>query len=398
VGANAAKVPVTVTVAATNKAKVLVVDDDPDLRALADLQLKGAFEVLQAANGEQCVALAQSALPDVILLDMMMPGMNGSEVLERLSDDPSTKDIPVIFMSALADTKHKVDGLEQGAVDYIAKPAEPREFVARVGAAARIKSRQEELRRAGSDAVTGLPDRQAFESRLEQESSRARRKRSPLTIFLLDIDGMEAINESLGRDAGDLAIKAAADSLMTTLRTSDIVFRYGPGEFAAILPEAEASTAYLAAERCRKALHDRCGGRIPSFTVSIGISELTATRGKDEMVSKAELALFRARESGGDRTWRSDDPRKHSLSPLALAEGLTEREWSVLIHLSERRTEQDIGRRMGIRPGTVRSHKARIRRKLDIPADRRLSDYARDTLGELIARMGPIDLSEEGAT
>lgn len=373
--------------------RVLVVDDDPDLRALAHAQLCESFDVLQAANGEECVTLARTESPDVILLDMMMPGMDGREVLTLLGGHPATSEIPVIFVSALADTQDKVEGLLQGAIDYITKPTEQREFIARVGVAARTKAHQERLRRAGADPLTGLDDRKSFHARLEQESARARRRRAPLSVLIVDIDGLKELNINHGREMGDVVLQATADTLRHTLRTSDVIFRYGADEFAAILPDTETGTAFLAAERCRRALGAGVLAEAPDITVSIGLSELAPARSTEELVAKAELALFRAKESGGDRCWRSDDPRKQSLNPLALAEGLTQREWSILVHLSDKRTEQDIGRRMGIRPGTVRSHKARIRRKLHVPAERRLTDFVRDNLGEVLARIEPIDVS-----
>jgi DNA-binding NarL/FixJ family response regulator len=104
--------------------------------------------------------------------------------------------------------------------------------------------------------------------------------------------------------------------------------------------------------------------------------------------------LFRAKESGGNRSWRADDPRKRSINPIALSEELTDREWDVLAHLANRRTEQDIAKRMGIRPGTVRSHKARIRRKLHVDPELRLSEFARSNFRELINRLEQISMEE----
>jgi diguanylate cyclase (GGDEF)-like protein len=373
--------------------KVLVVDDDEDLRHLAEMQLSEGFDVLQAASGPDCVEMAREHSPDVILLDMMMPGMDGSQVLDQLSKDASTRDIPVIFLSALSETADRVAGLEQGAVDFISKPANPTEFVARVGAAARTRARSERLLRTPTgDPLTGLADRKAFEERLGQEVSRCRRMSSTLSILIIDIDQMDRVNDALGRDAGDELLTRIAESVKDTLRTSDIVFRYGGDELSAILPESEAGSAYLAAERVRevvRGLMPETGG----VSVSIGIAELAAGRTIEELQAKAEIALFRAKESGGDRSWRADDPRRHGLNPIALSEELTEREWSVLVHLADKRTEQDIARRMGIQPGTVRSHKARIRRKLHVSPDVRLSDFVRENFSDLIARLGPIEQS-----
>jgi DNA-binding NarL/FixJ family response regulator len=130
----------------------------------------------------------------------------------------------------------------------------------------------------------------------------------------------------------------------------------------------------------------------------VGIAEFSGASSPEEVVAKAEIALFRSKESGGDRTWRADDPRRHGLNPIALSDELTEREWAVMSHLANRRTEQDIARRLGIAAGTVRSHKARIRRKLHVDPDVRLADFAHAHFKELIARLDRIDMPpSEGA-
>ena len=374
-----------------------MVDDDEDLRTLAGMQLSGGFDVYQAASGAECVELALKHSPDVILLDMMMPGMDGSQVLSQLSAEPSTRDIPVIFLSALSATEERARGLDQGAVDFISKPANPVEFVARVNAAARTRARGERLLLTPTgDPLTGLETRKAFETRLAQEASRSRRMASALSILIIDVDQMDKMNESAGREAGDRLLAQIAKAVKDTLRTSDIVFRYGGDELSAILPESEVGAAFLAAERLRAAVRDLMP-ELGKITISIGIAELTAGRTIEELQAKAEIALFRAKESGGDRSWRADDPRRHGLNPVSLAEELTEREWSVLVHLADKRTEQEIATRMGIRPGTVRSHKARIRRKLHVPPDVRLSDFIRDNFSDLIARIGPIEHDEVDA-
>lgn len=378
------------------KPLVLIVDDDPDLRHLVGVQLEHDFEVMEAADGEECVRLAVEHVPDVILLDIMMPRMSGSQVLNELAENPLTEDIPVIFLSALTSIEDRVKGLQNGALDYITKPADPREFVARVGAAARVRARQLEARRiAAGDPVTGLSDRSAFEERLDQEIARARRISAPLAILIIDIDRMETINEGYGREFGDDLLRGMASVLSQTLRRSDAVFRYGGDEFSVLLPDAEAGTAYLAAERCRTAISS-LHADVHSLSVSVGVAELSAGRSAEELIAKAEIALFRAKESGGDRSWRADDPRRHGLNPIALAQELTEREWAILMHLADKRTEQDIASRMGIRPGTVRSHKARIRRKLHVAPEVRLSDFVRENFRDLISRLGPPSSQSSG--
>jgi diguanylate cyclase (GGDEF)-like protein len=371
-----------------SKPLVLVTDDDPDLRMLADMQLSPqGYDVIQASDGTECISLAAQHLPDVILLDMMMPGMNGSEVLTQLSNDPRTADIPVVFLSALNSTEERVKGLERGAVDWISKSTEPREMVARVGAAARTRARQEEIKlQAGADPVTRLQDRSSFTRRLEQEVSRHSRSAAPLSILLIALDDSDEIVEQHGTAVHDELMRQCAAVLTATLRTSDGLYRYGSGEFAAALPDTDVVTAYLAAERCREQLETlEVVGRPTS--VSIGVAQAMNARNGDDLIARGEIALFRARESGGGQSWRADDLRRHSLNPVALSEDLTEREWDVVMHLSHRRTEHEIARRLGITRGTVRSHKARIRRKLHVAPDIRLADFVRTNLKDLISRL-----------
>ncbi|MGH2806823.1 MAG: diguanylate cyclase [Actinomycetota bacterium] len=367
---------------------VLVVDDDPDLRMLADMQLSPqGYDVIQAADGKECIALASMKAPDVILLDMMMPGMDGAEVLTQLSADPRTADIPVIFLSALTATEDRVRGLQNGAVDWISKPADPRELIARVGAAARTKARQDDIRlQAGADPITRLHNRDAFLRRLEQEISRSSRSAAPVSILLIDIDNAPELIERHGSAVGDELLKEIASVLRSTLRVSDEMFRYGSNEFGVLLPDTEVGTAFLAAERCREEIRTVEVGGEP-VSVSIGVSQFSNGRNAEEVIARAEIALFRAKESGGGRSWRADDPRRHGLNPISLSEELTDREWDVLIHLSHRRTEHEIARRLGISRGTVRSHKARIRRKLHVSPEIRLSDFVRTNFKDLIHRL-----------
>ena len=361
---------------------VLVVDDDEDLRRLSELQLGEGFDVIQAENGARCVSLADSERPDVILLDMMMPGMDGTQVVRELATKEGTKDIPVIFLSALGGVANRVAGLETGAVDYIQKPVDSRELVARVGVAARSSARQRPLAEV---KTLGLPERGAFEERLGQELSRCERSSAELSVMLLRLDRPTAEEIAQDPEAGQ-ALHDVAGLIRTQFRRADGVYIYEANAFAAILPDTDIATATLAAERCRGA-----AGSITykdrSITLSIGMAEFTTGKTTESLIARAEIALFRAAESGGDRVWRDDDPRKRPLNPLSLSQELTDREWDVLGHLANRRTEQDIGRRMGIRPGTVRSHKARIRRKLHVDPDIRLSEFARTHFNDLVGRL-----------
>jgi GGDEF domain-containing protein len=178
-------------------------------------------------------------------------------------------------------------------------------------------------------------------------------------------------------------IARASAILRSSLRLADCLFHLGGSEFAIILPDTSIATAFVVAERCRDAidLDDPSDAR-----ASVGLAEFSQGHGAEELAKKAEDALARALDSGGGRSWRADDPRRRSLNTLALSEELTEREWDVLRHLAYKRSEIEIASQLGIQAGTVRSHKARIRRKLQVAPSVRLTDFARTNLQEILSR------------
>jgi diguanylate cyclase (GGDEF)-like protein len=366
---------------------VLVIDDDPGMRSVAALDLSEVFEVQVASDGTEGLGLALRAAPDVILLAKVLPDMDGIVLLATLSDHYRTADVPVVFVSPQPTTEEMVDGLHRGAVDYIVKPVEPRELEARLFAALRTRSRLEELRQdIAVDPLTELFNRKAFESRLEQETARSERSGAPISTMLVDVDRFDRINQMHGRRAGDELLREMASTLRAMVRASDSIYRFGADEFAVMLPDTELAPAYLAAERCRTELASITLGGFP-ISVSIGVAETSNGHNAQSLIGRAQIALLRARESGGGLSWRADDPRRHGLNPVALSQELTAREWDLLTHISHRRTEPEIARLMGISRGTVRSHKARIRRKLHISSDVRLADFVRLNFRDLLHRL-----------
>ena len=365
---------------------VLVVDDDPDLLRLAEVQLRGDFSLILAGSGAECIQIAQTRTPDVIVLDMMMPGMDGVTVLQILNEEAATADIPVICLSALSRVDDKLKGLYSVAIDYMTKPADQRELVARIWSAIRRRERETAaLQRSSADPITQLPSRGAFDLRLNEEIARSQRTSAPFSVLIIDVDNMSAINDRIGREQADRLLSRLARVIKSNLRASDLLFRYEADEFAALLPESDAGTAGVAAERIRSAAPKIETDSVLA-TVSVGIAEFSRARSVSELMSKAQIALFKAKESGGDMSWRSDDPRKRSLNTVSLAEELTLREWDVLSNLAQRRTEQEIAEALGISSGTVRSHKARIRRKLHVAPDVRLADFVRENFRDLSER------------
>jgi diguanylate cyclase (GGDEF)-like protein len=365
---------------------VLVVDDDPDLLRLAEVQLRADFALILAGSGAESIKIAQTRAPDVIVLDMMMPEMDGVTVLQILNEDSTTADIPVICLSALGRVDDKLKGLYGGAIDYMTKPADQRELVARIWSAIRRRAKEAAaLQRSSADPITHLPARGAFDLRLNEEIARSQRTSAPFSVLLVDVDKMSAINERIGREQADRLLARLARVIKSNLRASDLLFRYERDEFVALLPESDAGTAWVAAERIRSAVKKIEIENVLA-TVSLGIAEYSRSRSLNELMSKAQIALFKAKESGGDMSWRSDDPRKRSLNTVSLAEELTLREWDVLANLAQRRTEQETAEALGISSGTVRSHKARIRRKLHVAPDVRLADFVRENFRDLSER------------
>ena len=218
--------------------------------------------------------------------------------------------------------------------------------------------------------------------------------------MLLAANELGAVVTGHGASAGEELMAQVAEILKHALRTSDEAFRYDTETLAVILPETEISAAHRAGKRIMEVVGAVGYGpagvtlsldRSPGGTVSIGIAEIDPGGAAEAIATRAEGALRLARESGGAEVWRSDDPRRAGVGSEALAATLTPREWTVLAHLAERQTEHEIAARLGIRAGTVRSHKARIRRKLNIRRNVRLSEFAREHLTELMKRMPPAE-------
>lgn len=224
-----------------------------------------------------------------------------------------------------------------------------------------------------------LPDIHEFERRLKEIE--LHNARALVTVALIDIDGMTRLNQTLGIEASDRVLSQAEDAMRAATHSPNEMFRYRDDALAFILPESDMPAASEFADRLRELV---LASTRPRVSVSAGVAEMTAGHDVHEVILKTELALSRAQESGGNRTWRADDPRRHGLNPVALSQELTDREWMIMSHLVRRRTEHDIAERMGIKAGTVRSHKARIRRKLHVNPDARLTDFATEHFSTVV--------------
>jgi two-component system cell cycle response regulator len=286
--------------------RLLVADDEPDAREALVEVLSPEYEVLLAEDGQQAVELARAEHPDVVLLDVNMPRLDGFQALERLRTDPATTHIPLIFVSGRNDDSVKVRSLDLGAVDYLQKPFSERELRARVERTLRLVRSQTALRElAQTDALTGLANLRAFRLRVDEEVKRARRYHTPLTCVMADMDQLKPVNDELGHAAGDRAIAAVAAVIREELRETDFGARYGGDEFVVLLPHTSAEEGRVFAERVcarlREAQLDVAGRRVP-VGASFGVAPLPdAAPAEDDaeaLVRAADAALYVAKRAG----------------------------------------------------------------------------------------------------
>ena len=292
--------------------RALIVDDEPgNLQALAKL-LKEEARVQVAKNGEKALEIAAGdPPPDLILLDIQMPGIDGYEVCHRLKQDPQTSDIPVIFVTARDSASDEEQGLSVGAVDYIAKPFYPAIVRARVRTHLDLKRKTDLLERiAWIDGLTDIPNRRYFDAQLEKEQRRAHREGQPLAVIMMDVDHFKAFNDHYGHGAGDECLQKVARALNSTLeRASDLVARYGGEEFVVLLPGTDAAGAAQVAERLRAAVEDQgiphaYSSAAEVVTLSLGVAAQPPERGDqaaEAMMQAADDALYTAKETGRNR-------------------------------------------------------------------------------------------------
>ena len=273
--------------------KILIVDDaETNLMILSNL-LAEEGEIISATDGVQAIALAESDLPDLILLDVSMPGMDGYEVCRRLKSDIRTRDIPIVFVTGRTEDNDQEKGLSLGAIDYILKPYSPLIVLARIRnhlalqkAHRDLKAANAELTRlATTDFLTGVWNRRRFMELGEAEVARVRRSGRSFGMAMMDVDHFKSVNDTHGHDAGDNVLRALAEACVDRLRNVDIVGRMGGEEFALILPETDPQGAMLTVERLREYLG---GLAIPidsgtlNVTVSIGVTTVRDPSGTIE--------------------------------------------------------------------------------------------------------------------
>jgi diguanylate cyclase (GGDEF)-like protein len=293
-----------------SKTKILVADDTPSNIALLNLVLGKEHEIIFATNGREAIEAAVAERPDLILMDVVMPEMDGFEACARLREDRRTAEIPVIFITSLEEEAEETRALQLGAADFITKPISPATVQARVKNCLDLKRQRDLLGQLSfTDGLTGIANRRRFDEVLEAEWRRGVRSQAPLSLVFLDVDFFKRFNDSAGHVAGDGCLKGIARCVAgATRRPGDLAARYGGEEFACLLPETDAEGALEVAHRARDgiaalALPHPASSVAPVVTVSIGV---VTTRPQPEgrveaLVEAADGALYRAKETGRNR-------------------------------------------------------------------------------------------------
>lgn len=301
------------------KTTVLVVDDDHDIRKILNFVLRNSgFEVIEAVDGVDALQKYVENEIDIIISDIVMPGMNGLELCQKIKVQEPLKRVYFILLSAKGELDDKIAGLELGADEYIPKPFEPLEVLARVKTGERIIKLQNMLVHdarhfetlAFTDELTKLYNRRFFKETLNKEYAKAKRYQYHISMILIDIDHFKSFNDRYGHSTGDIVLQTIAYVLKKSVRESDVVARYGGEEFSILLPNTQIDSAIELAERLRRTVEETKVqtpyGKL-SVTISLGIGflgkEITNIRSPNDIFEQADSALLKAKEAGRNRIY-----------------------------------------------------------------------------------------------
>jgi diguanylate cyclase (GGDEF)-like protein len=294
---------------------VVADDDKPSRDALVQL-LRGAGHVVEAfEDGQEAVDRVAQGGVHLVMLDIVMPRLGGLEACRLLKGMSTDVFLPVVLVTGKTDSASRVEGLKIGADDYVCKPFDEQELLARTGAMLRVKrlsdhlaAERQRLERMGvQDELTGLYNYRYLISRLPQEFKRAERMHEPFACALIDVDRLRAVNDTFGRPGGDAAIKGVADILRRATRDVDVLARYGGEEFLVILPGTHLAGAVATGDRLWQAVQEQSievdTNKRVKLTVSVGISLYPSrdVRTKEALLRAADTALAQAKREGGNR-------------------------------------------------------------------------------------------------
>lgn len=289
---------------------VLIVDDVATNVEVLDGVLGKEYEILFATSGKDAIELAAVELPDVILLDVVMPDMDGYEVCARLKSNAATRDIPVIFVTAMDNEEEESRGLTTGGIDYITKPIRPSIVRARVRNQLVLKRYRDILKELSTlDGLTGIANRRKFNESLEDEWRRARRALVPVSLLMMDIDFFKAYNDHYGHLAGDECLQRIAWILRGIgYRSADLPARYGGEEFALLLPETDAQGVLLVAKRLQERVKNaniahafsEAAGHV-TLSIGAGTTIPSDSLSSSRLIECADACLYAAKQKGRNR-------------------------------------------------------------------------------------------------
>jgi diguanylate cyclase (GGDEF)-like protein len=300
----------------SNEGTVLIVDDTPQNIHVLMQAMEENCRVLAAKSGEEGLRKAREHKPDLILLDVMMPGMDGFEVCRRLKQDDATKNIPIIFVTAATDNVHEEKGLKLGAIDYIRKPFHVPIVRVRIQNHLRLKRKSDLLEQlVRIDGLTDICNRRGFDETLDREWKRCQRHGEPLALIMLDIDHFKVFNDTYGHADGDACLARVARTISRSLhRPTDLAARYGGEEFAVILPETPLDAARDIAETIRLKVRDLSIAHVCAencVTISLGVACLQPAQdegqGPESLIRLADQALYQAKSQGRNQVCLAGD-------------------------------------------------------------------------------------------
>jgi two-component system, cell cycle response regulator len=304
----------------TAASRLLLVEDEPTQRLMMKRVLSGVgYEVDMASNGEEAMAKIRTGQYQLVLTDWEMPGMDGVTLCRQIRE-ANLPSIYILLLTSHGEVAHAVEGLRAGANDFIRKPADQAELLARLEAGRRVVSLEQSLREANAqierlsvtDPLLGIYNRRYLHSRLPEEAARARRYETPLTVLMVDLDHFKAINDTHGHQSGDAVLQHVVALARSGLRQSDWIARYGGEEFVIVLPETHADGAASVAERIRR-LCAETPAELPVgpvfVTASFGLASIDALPRSDAdgdgLLKAADAALYQSKHTGRNRVTRA---------------------------------------------------------------------------------------------
>ncbi len=288
--------------------KILVVDDNKENRFFMKNVLKDYHhDILLATNGMEALVMVAQFMPDVVILDVMVPEMDGYDTCRFITHNPDTRHIPVIILSGLDRADDLVKAFDAGAMDFIRKPPDAVELIARVQSAIKIKQYQDNLKEMIiKDGMTGLYTHSYFYSVLEREFYSVKRYKGEFGFSLIDIDDFKKVNDTYGHIAGDKILIAVGNILVKGMRNTDIVSRYGGEEFGMITPHTDLNATLEAAERLRIDIERTSiveQNHNISVTVSVGVTMVNISDNDcNDIIRRADDALYEAKKTGKNKT------------------------------------------------------------------------------------------------